>query len=665
MEKQEIFKTHIRKYFSPSEYKQKSERERERTIIYKDLTKFSQSEILKRIDQLTEEEQKGFVYVGEKQWLSDYINKNRPFNIYSEWIFDVFQNDILTTKLEWGTEEYDGHVSKQYQNNWTGSIELFSEDFIPYFNEFKTAEFLKTELLDFLEVIIRGDKESPDKDLLIYAFELLHDFPYYIEQLQHPLLDISYDWCIEGIELTDLNDKLNWCIIINSGYASLHYSFENRKKKQYLPPESKKELLIRNLNYNNCPHLDKLLEQCDELHQVRDGFYKILFSYLDFFQGVDRNKILSYWNETYRIPEYNGVRKKLFNVDSYSTFKNGKMHCKECKKLLESDFSFYWGSIVNYPEYNEGDEILWEQDYFIKNNDPEIQNSLKQIEVNSGQNFYETVYVNARTFDKCTECGTYNETLIKIENNKIIGLANKKVSSLEYGESVGSPFISEDLIFFEDYEREYFKSVFIEKVLHSEHNNYDIALQTLSTRYSSAINWLGIHMKRLFHKYSDRWSQEEFLRIAKFLEINFYISEKDNENFQITKSVPVKSCAILKDVSIKCSDCGKTFKSDYWFAWGSLLNFPEYTIGDLITWSDYSLGEKKLTEVNATGYPLLANSEHEKCEWHGEIFIQIINNKIAGVKWQKRFVNIDHVKAYIGKEMKPYLFWPDDEFVKS
>ena len=152
MEMEQIFRTDIRCFIPPDEYFAKAEFHRKHSLCNKDLTQIKKSILKKRLaDLLEDEEMNGFVFVGERLWILDYLDENsgRSFAKYDDWLFQRFKQDILKTPFDWGTyndRQNDELTNEENINIWKGKLKNL--EFMPDFPEIKPETFYFWESFD-------------------------------------------------------------------------------------------------------------------------------------------------------------------------------------------------------------------------------------------------------------------------------------------------------------------------------------------------------------------------------------------------------------------------------------------------------------------------------------------------------------------------------------
>ncbi|AOT06980.1 hypothetical protein [Pseudoalteromonas luteoviolacea] len=655
----------IRKCIPADEYWELCKIQRQLSFCEEELSEKSNDEIKRRIKNLEEYEQLGFVYIGEKKWLKDYLSNHSQFSYstYSDWVLAVFNNYVLFKPFKWGMyEDENGRTSDEYRNIWCGKI--IEGSVISLFNELTTAKAMEKGLGRFFDYDIEvfGCTKAPDKKAIAYAYEFLHDFPYYLEQAQDILNDKQYDIYIDGISLIDPGNHTNCDLMYSTDYTDgINIEFSERKRKKFRNLHGQKEDEIKGIIKNtldpyNHPKLADLLNSC-----ITDNIFgKLLFGYLPLFSNEDfKTLVQNIWREKDCI--YKGAEQSalMLEVKSFATLEKEITQCDQCDERFATDIAFEWGNIVNYPTYKVGDHIYWG-------------------DINRGEEYFDELFVMGRSLSHCKNCSNYApKTLIHIKANKIIELAGDKIRSLPYG-TIGEPFITSDMIPVEDYENRFFKDMVSQAYLSKKNteavpthsvwrtiqtmvrkppfsdpkcnlSDMDRILQARFSRYSEWVN-----LRRLFFLERHCWDKKTYQRMANYLNLHYYTK---NQYDEIDHQTPIKSCCILKDVNIDNK------KMDYVFYWGNLLNFPEYQLGEKIQWSEYSVGEQELTDVHLIGHPLQPTSNETQV-----ISIRLVDGTLVSVephKWSNIYqIERDSRIAYLGPDWDPYLTWDDVYLMK-
>lgn len=158
------FSTAIRKYIPWPEYQTlEGEVSCETLIVQKNAC---EGEVRFRIDRLqTYENELGFVFLGEKQWLESRLTWNFELT-YELWVQVQLSNVVFPEGLQF-KEESDG----LYWEGYTEEMHLFAlfPELTPYSIQ-----------IDNLLVRIPGSAEQPESWQLWHAFEVLHNIAYYL-----------------------------------------------------------------------------------------------------------------------------------------------------------------------------------------------------------------------------------------------------------------------------------------------------------------------------------------------------------------------------------------------------------------------------------------------------------------------------------------------------
>lgn len=200
----------LRSYIPSEVYFSLIEQQRIHSFIGTSLSFSNETSILKRIEQLEQLEESGFVYFGEKNWLSSYLVSSTPSVIenYDQWVSSNFR-EYLGLRFEISEEctESDSLL-------W--SAELNATELLLGYEPLKNPGFLP---VDEIEVIIVGSSKSPHPSHIIKAFEFLHS-------LEYALSTVNYrpkggrEISVTGIEVTNPIDPSRWELNVISDYGS-------------------------------------------------------------------------------------------------------------------------------------------------------------------------------------------------------------------------------------------------------------------------------------------------------------------------------------------------------------------------------------------------------------------------------------------------------------
>ena len=224
-----------------------------------------------------------------------------------------------------------------------------------------------------------------------------------------------------------------------------------------------------------------------------------------------------------------------------------------------------------------------------------------------------------------------------IENNSITGV------ELSCKDKYKGIYLTEKNIPLEDYQESWYQS-FINK-------NFNTKKHPLFEHIHNRRESLSYY---LFYKYRNEISPLNYMRVTDYIDMPFYCDEETIEERNNWRIRSVRSYSILKNITINCYYCGQISNRDYQFYWGSMINFQEYNLGDVIRWSKYSFGRSSFVEARVSGVSL---SPCPCCENAIKIIIFIKNNQIAEVIPQDES-NMMNVYAVVGSNRKPWRLWP-------
>lgn len=201
----------IRSPLSPKEYYALSQEEKRRSFIGLNLKNIAGEMIKARLEELEALEQRGFVYLGEKNWLLSFqANNVQNFDTYDLWVKHHFTSFL---SLEFQLDETYEYARTE-QNIWKAEKDMSA--FLCKENQLKSPLF---EEIDELEIFVSGDKDAPSSIHLVQAFEFLHNLEYCLltfpenKSWRNPL-------GITGIEVCNLVEPSHWELNVVSEYGS-------------------------------------------------------------------------------------------------------------------------------------------------------------------------------------------------------------------------------------------------------------------------------------------------------------------------------------------------------------------------------------------------------------------------------------------------------------
>ncbi len=200
----------LRRYIAPDTYFSLTEEQRRRSFIGMNLSFSNETVILNRINQLEQLEEKGFVFFGEKNWLTSFLSSSRPSDMegYDQWVTKNFR-EYLRLPFEISTEHTE-------PDTLLWCAELDTIDLLLGYADLKNPGFLE---IAEMEIIIAGNTESPHPSHLIKAFEFLHDLEYAISTVRYQPKG-GREISVTGIEITNPIDPSRWELNVISDYGS-------------------------------------------------------------------------------------------------------------------------------------------------------------------------------------------------------------------------------------------------------------------------------------------------------------------------------------------------------------------------------------------------------------------------------------------------------------
>ena len=201
----------IRSPLSSEEHFALSQQEKRRSFIGLNLKHIAREMIHHRLDELAVMEQRGFVYLGEKNWLLSFqAESEKNFDTYDLWVHHNFETFLeLNFQLD---ENYE--YGRPEQKIWKAEKDMSA--FLWKDEKIKSPLF---EEIDELEIYVSGNEREPSSIHLVQAFEFLHN-------LEHCLLTFpeNKSWKsplgITGIEVCNLVETSHWELNVVSEYGS-------------------------------------------------------------------------------------------------------------------------------------------------------------------------------------------------------------------------------------------------------------------------------------------------------------------------------------------------------------------------------------------------------------------------------------------------------------
>ncbi|AMV25877.1 hypothetical protein VT84_15875 [Gemmata sp. SH-PL17] len=150
------------------------------------------------------EEQWGFVYLGERQWLERRLEQNSAIT-YGEWVRDVLEDTVF-----YG---YSYEVNFYLGGHWKGYTENLSLFWLPPELPFDNTEFV------WVCVTISGDEAGICNLNLCHLFDILHDLSYYLNKFYNghrERMSFGEIWVLNGYQ---------WGMCTATDYGHLPYDF--------------------------------------------------------------------------------------------------------------------------------------------------------------------------------------------------------------------------------------------------------------------------------------------------------------------------------------------------------------------------------------------------------------------------------------------------------
>lgn len=568
-----------------------------------------------RLEELINAEiQFGFAYDAEKIWLEE-VNQHSSYENYSDWLLRNINQHLVDQPLLWGVSNRSGLYAEDDHNIWSADIsnveskgysfELTDDDDITAFSI-------------YFSFSVYGTRDQLSPTHLVHAFRRLFNAPYHLPEIKHRLLCIRddrrsdepktglEDYVNVGIEAVERESPTHCLLTLANHYDS--WEGIDFIERQSLPIVTKPDPIRAVFEENRFPEW--------QLHtEIK-------------YQNIPPRLVNSY-REHFTVDVYTDYVQRFITKYAYV---RQSMDC-QCGKISLVHFQFKWGQLTDFKEYVVGDEISWEGDVLGY---PEL----------------ETVYVFATADLCCTACNERpNDTLICIKNNRIHSLQPTLLKNIKY--TFQGPFISDDFISWDDYQASWIKNQWAQLLGTAKNGEFDHCMLPDLTDSMTQVWNENIKYLYLISKYRHSIPFPLFERCV--LQRPIYIHNSANEG--ITLDSQLKTCAVLharhndREIIIK-------------FYWGSLLDFPEYQVGDTIQWTEYATGDKLIDEVvYARGF---IDEDHSTL-----VIIEIKHNRIVKVHFDYDKPDIDAItyneKAYVffGHNWLPWMVMPDRNFIAS
>jgi len=214
----------IRRFVSPEEYASLIDAQQYQTFIGECLIGYAEDGIKERIRTLTHLEiDHGFVYVGEKQWLEQYLKKGKSAELsrYHYWVKTLLF-DVLGLTFRYAEYSKNPHFPARV---WKAEFDVSR-----YGLGFEALNNPAYAPIEEIELYIFGQEEGLSPAHLVKAFEFMHDLEYIVAAMpagrggSAPLL-------VEGLEVTNEEEPMRWELNVISEYgSSYNQTIVNRRK---------------------------------------------------------------------------------------------------------------------------------------------------------------------------------------------------------------------------------------------------------------------------------------------------------------------------------------------------------------------------------------------------------------------------------------------------
>ncbi len=188
----------IRKYIEPEIYEELVAQERKKTRIGFCVIGWSVDDRIEELQSL--EDKFGFVFLGEKAWLSNF-KETGEHPIYSSWL-----ENIVFKKYEDCITIINYNEDKRY---WPEKVFQIVIDTNKYVLSFKDSIISNYIYPDKLILNVTSKHNSVSLPHLVVAYELIHDFEYILNAISKTKTD---DMLIESIDIVSKDDPRAWII---------------------------------------------------------------------------------------------------------------------------------------------------------------------------------------------------------------------------------------------------------------------------------------------------------------------------------------------------------------------------------------------------------------------------------------------------------------------
>lgn len=214
----------IRRFVSPVEYASLINAQHYQTFIGECLIGYAEDGIKERIHTLTKLEiDHGFVYVGEKQWLEQYLNSSRSEELsrYHYWV-KMLLFDVMGMAFSYADYSENPHLpTKVWKAEFDGSR---------YGLGFEALNNPAYAPIEEVELYIFGQEAGLSPAHMVKAFEFMHDLEYILAGMPTGRGDRAPFW-VEGLEVTNEEEPMRWELNVVSEYGSIYnQTIVNRRK---------------------------------------------------------------------------------------------------------------------------------------------------------------------------------------------------------------------------------------------------------------------------------------------------------------------------------------------------------------------------------------------------------------------------------------------------
>ncbi len=204
-----------RDFIEPEHYEEIFDSQRTISFTGTALSVFSSADIEKRIAELEQLEQdKKFVFVGEKHWLKKFLEESRniKFSRYHQWVkFQLI--DVLGIKFSLSPFSVKDDFPKEC---WLATVDVST--YLIKSDKLDSKQF-EIDTPEELELMVCGNNDGISPAHLIKLYEYLHDYEYIIgrDVFKNRNADFLY---VGGFGVTNIEEPNKWDLYVDDSSGS-------------------------------------------------------------------------------------------------------------------------------------------------------------------------------------------------------------------------------------------------------------------------------------------------------------------------------------------------------------------------------------------------------------------------------------------------------------